>query len=264
MNNSSDNTASPLQEQFGFAVTNFLMQMVNVEITNQTCRSALTFAAPQLATLDRQKLTVAMANPVVRDIFVTLEQKLGSTITDTLQEGMTEGSLKKAARSVDAAAIVFSHSLLDATLYTFCSICYRARPADWFAFASERKIKVGDLLSKSALDLMMEKAKLCLEELERESLSSKSNKLHAICKPPTKAAYIENYHFSSAELEKFDATRIGIVHGMQFKRPLQDVQATLDFALKTGLYFAVMVARKYQLQMHAGTDFLSKLSAELA
>jgi hypothetical protein len=38
----------------------------------------------------------------------------------------------------------------------------------------------------------------------------------------------------------------------------------MEFAQKTGLYFSAMIAKKYELQMLAGSDFWNKIRAELA
>ncbi|NOS68791.1 MAG: hypothetical protein HOP33_02565 [Verrucomicrobia bacterium] len=264
MSNPPNSINPKTQEEFAFVVTNFLMQTTNIQASNRTCRSALKAAEPQLAAQDRHNLVELSGHPAVGDMVNGLVQKPGSEIFETIAKGITENSLKGAMRNVDAAAIVFSHSLLDATLYTFCSLCHRVSPTDWLEFIGERKVKVSDLQVRTKADLLFEKSKSYLDELERESLSVKANTLHALCKPPPSPGYIKNYSYSSEGLEKFDTTRIGIVHAMQFKSPIQGVDAMLDFSQATGLYFAVMIARKYGLQMVAGNSFWNRLRAELA
>ena len=265
MSNSTKSVNTIIQEEFALAVTNFLMQTSQIQTSNRICHFALKVATPQLAAQDQQSLSVLKQTvPVVGDVLKDIEKNLGDAGIKILAKGMTETSLTNAARNLDAAAIVFCHSLLDAVLFTLCSICHRIAPNDWVNFIKEQRIKVNELAEKSKDDLLFDKSKMFLEQLERESLAVKANTLCALCKPPANPEYVKNYSFSLSELEKFDSARIGIVHHKQFRKPIHGVEPMMVFAQKTGLYFSAMIAKKYELQMLAGSDFWNKIRAELA
>lgn len=150
-------------------------------------------------------------------------------------------------RRIDAASVVFMHSLLDATLYSLCCVSYDTNPNDWLSFLKERQLKIGDVVANGQDAAMKAVSRDYVSSLERESLIKKSDKLHAICKPSPNVKYASSYTFSRDKLENFDKLRHDIVHGLQFGSKIPDVEDVLNFGLKTGVYFSRMIVEKYKL-----------------
>jgi hypothetical protein len=173
-----------------------------------------------------------------------------------------DNAIRQSRRRIDAASVVFIHSLLDATLYSLCDISFALNPDDWLPFVKERKIKVGDLLADGKTEAVQAVTKDFLVSLERESLIKKSDVLHVICKPPAHANFASNFTFSKDALETFDKLRHDIVHGLQFGSEIFTIKRELNFGLKAGVYFSSMVRYKYGLEKEISEQQYEQLVAE--
>jgi len=178
-----------------------------------------------------------------------LEKTLSEAFSAALLMKSPDHVIEQSKCRIDAASIVFVHSLLDATLYSLCCVSYGSNPDDWLIFIKDRQLKVEDVLAKGQNAATEAISRNYVANLERESMVKKSDKLHAVCKPPASVNYAYNYTFSRETLEKFDNLRHDIVHKLQFGAGIPNVEQMLDFGIKTGVYFSRMVAEKYGLSL---------------
>ena len=183
-----------------------------------------------------------------------LEKTLSNAFNAALLMKNPDAIIEQSQKRIDAASVVFMHSLLDATLFSLCLISHDVNPNDWLGFVKERQLKIGDVLANGQDAAMKIVSRDYVSSLERESVIKKSDKLHAICKPPTDANYASNYAFSRDALESFDKLRHDIVHGLKFGAEIPKVEEKLDFALKTGVYFSRMVGEKYKLGLEISKE----------
>jgi hypothetical protein len=176
------------------------------------------------------------------------EKTLSDILSATLLMSSPDAVIRQSKRRIDAASIVFVHSLLDATLYSLCCVSYDSDPNAWLNFVKDRQLKIGDVLAKGQDAATKVISRDYVASLERESLIKKSDKLHAICQPPANANYASNYKFSRDTLERFDKLRHDIVHKLQFSTEIPGADGMLDFGIKTGVYFSLMVGEEYDLK----------------
>jgi|GEM_PF-3148249 len=178
-----------------------------------------------------------------------LEKTLGEAFNATVLMKSPDAVIGQSKCRIDAASMVFVHSLLDATIYSLCCVSYDSNPNDWLGFIKDRQLKIEDVLAKGQDAATKTISRNYIASLERESMLKKSDKLHAVCKPPSNVNYAYNYTFSRETLEKFDNLRNAIVHKLQFGAGIPDVEQMLDFGIKTGVYLSRMISEKYGLSL---------------
>jgi len=191
------------------------------------------------------------------------EKALSDMLSTALLMSNPDNVIRQSKRRIDATSIVFVHSLLDAALYSLCCISYDSNPNTWLNFVKDRQLKIGDVLAQGQDAATKVISEDYVKSLERESLIKKSDKLHAICQPPANANYISNYKFSKEKLERFDQLRHDIVHKLQFNIEIPDAEGMLDFGIKTGIYFSLMVGEKFNLKIDLTNEQRQKIIEEL-
>ena len=126
---------------------------------------------------------------------------------------ITRRTIADAQASIDAASIVFTHSVVDATALDYCRVTALVAPRDWESSVDQRQVKLTDFRGKDYDQVLRQKLDEFFEQLERESLLKKTDLLFAKCQPPKDWAPIGHYQFDRERLQKLDEVRHEIVHG---------------------------------------------------
>ena len=162
-----------------------------------------------------------------------------------LIQAMTQAAVGSFEQSLDAASLVFAHSILDAALHDCLRISALAAPEDWMQFVGKRNVALNEIGKKSSAEHLREAIAGELDRLERESLLKKVDRLFQLCKPKKQIYLTNGFRFDRDRLKELDNLRHAIVHApeyeLQFSRLLED----LDFLRKSGLHIAVMIADTY-------------------
>lgn len=158
---------------------------------------------------------------------------------------MTEMALKSAEQSVDAASIVFAHSVIDAAASDFLRVTSMASPADWEQFLDERKRwSVADVRNFGYERLFKGLLFEQLEVIERNwSLPTKLGRLQQLCRP--QADWFLPIKYDEAALTRIDELRHDIIHGDSLSEPIPSVEADLQFLRGVGDYSFVLVHKRY-------------------
>lgn len=168
---------------------------------------------------------------------------------DTLRAGQLErmyGLMQKGFDvTVESAAIVLAHSVIDKFVYGLCQISSIVSPMDWLSNIEKRKIVIADLAETSFDIEYNKKLEDYISKLEKESLLFKIQKLFSKCKPNRAFNPVPDYIYDSNRLEKFHNKRIEIVHGFDSLYEIPDVDEKLVYIEKTALYFYSMFDHKY-------------------
>jgi hypothetical protein len=154
--------------------------------------------------------------------------------------------------SLDAAVLVFYHSLLDATVFDYCRVTVLHAARDWEQDLKNTQVQLLETQSKSYDQLLQAKLDERLEKLERESLLTKVDRLFARCSPPSGWSPMVGYAFDRERIKRFDDQRHEIVHGKALGKPLTLFQVSdenLVYVQKTGMFFMGLVNFKYQLRI---------------
>lgn len=152
--------------------------------------------------------------------------------------------------SLDAAVLVFYHSLLDGLVYDCCRVTALHAPEDWEQDLKSKQVQLLDAKSKSYNQLFQVKLDEHLKKLERDPLLTKSDRLHARCNPPSGWSPMVGYAYDEERVRCFDHQRIEIIHGKALGKPLTLFQLSddnVDYVLRTGFYFLLLINLKYGL-----------------
>jgi hypothetical protein len=163
-----------------------------------------------------------------------------------------KGIFESSYASLDAAVVVFYHSLLDATVFDYCRVTAIHAPNDWEQDLKSAQVPLVDTREQSYDQLLKAKLDERLERLERESLLTKMDRLFARCSPPTGWSPMTGYQFDRSTIQNFDNQRHEIVHGKQLGQPLTLFPISdenLFYVQRTGMYFMGLVNLKYGLKI---------------
>lgn len=97
--------------------------------------------------------------------------------------------------------------------------------------------------------LLKSKLDAHLNGLERDSLLKRSDVLFAVCHPPAGFRPIRDYEWDRLELERLDQLRHDLVHSRSAALP-SDVDKSIQFMVKTGLFFWSMLNAAYNVKMN--------------
>ncbi len=118
-----------------------------------------------------------------------------------------------------------------------------------------KKIDYASVRDRSADAIRNELLAATLSQLERDSLLKKVDMLFRLCKPPTDFNPIGNYTFDRTRLEAIDNQRHRIIHGEGIKVVMTQLDADLEFVMKTSHYLMGLVNQRYGLRLHPDKVF---------
>jgi hypothetical protein len=180
----------------------------------------------------------------------------------SLAHSLTESVLEAATYSIDAASLVFAHSMLDgaaADLLTACAYCDPERFAKYYA---EKKITIKDAMTTRSLEEMAwAQMDLSLRHAARnDSLMDKVKTIQDATTPPYDANMMGGFIPDIEVLRTLDKRRIAIVHGDGLFEALPDIEDNILYLHKTALYLVFKVLAKYSLKLNpaAMAPLLSK------
>jgi len=164
-----------------------------------------------------------------------------------LSLGLADRSVRLAKRTVDSAALVFAHTLLDEALSEACRISFQADPRRWLAFVNNRKVELGRLKTKTLMSVKEEMAREHVLQLERESMTKRLEVLNGVCVPRLKGEAIPTAWIKQEALRDFDRLRQRIIHGQPFLQRSVVIPDQLHFAKLAGFSVLILVSQAYDL-----------------
>lgn len=153
---------------------------------------------------------------------------------------------------VNAATLIFYHSILDGVAFDCLRVTALQAPRDWeedFASVQVGLLEARDQAYDKLLQARIDKR---LETLERESLLKKVGKLCARCRPTHNWSPMDGYAYDQTRIRQFDDQRHEIVHGAAIGKPLALFPVTdesLFYLLRTGMFFVALINMRYGLQI---------------
>jgi hypothetical protein len=153
---------------------------------------------------------------------------------------------------VDAATLIFYHSILDGVALDCLRVTALQAPRDWeedLAGAQVGLLEVRDQAYDSLLQSRIDKR---FEALERESLLKKVGRLFARCKPEPNWSPMHGYAYDRTRIKQFDDQRHAIVHGAAVGKPLTLFPITdesLFYLSRTGMFLVGLINMRYGLQI---------------
>jgi hypothetical protein len=145
-------------------------------------------------------------------------------MVDLIYESLTVKALREAARSVDAASLVFAHAILDDLLTFYLQVTAELKAEFWERHLAQKKVELGSLSQHSVEEVTRMVVRKELLAIGRESLIKRADLLHRICEAPKS---FDGSVYDPDNLARIDKLRHEIVHGDHFGK-----ETGLQFALR--------------------------------
>jgi hypothetical protein len=199
-----------------------------------------------------------VSDPEYNDLIMDKEAFLSVMPKDKFVELGVQVALQTSVNSMDAATILFAHSMVDGAVFDYCRVTALHAPEDWESDFSNKQVPLSVMRKMSFEEIRDTKLKETLKALERESLSEKIDRLHARCRPPSGWSPMHGYVFDLGRIERLDRLRQEIVHGKGLGQPIPNAEDEFDYMHRSCLYFMGLVHLKYNLKIDPSISFLSK------
>ena len=168
-----------------------------------------------------------------------------------LSDKLTEQSVRNFEVAVDAASLVFAHSVLDDTALGFCRVTASLSPTDWEIFVTKKKVSLEDLKVYSCYaEILKSGVDDHLKELEKDSLLRKIDRLFQVCKPPAGFSPMRNYEYNRDRLANLDNLRHEIIHGDGPVKELPKGEEDIEYLMKTNMFLLCLVNERYQVKIN--------------
>ena len=168
---------------------------------------------------------------------------------DFLREKLTEQTLKNASYSVDAASLVFAHTVLDDALNSFLEITSEVARDFWTQRVKKNKIELESLIDRgldNALSSIIDKEVSTIRR--NDSMVKRAELLHAICQPSGGSGH-PHYKFEPEKVREIDKLRQDIVHGELLGGEIPEIEGNLTYLDDTSMYFFVMMHKSFGLRI---------------
>lgn len=116
------------------------------------------------------------------------------------------------AATIDAASLVFAHSVLDAALLDYCRVIALEAPQAWAERFGNRRVPASEWLEHPQERMVQRLADEYVASLERASLLDKVDALFAVCRPARDYVGVTGFQFDRDRLMALDTLRHAFAH----------------------------------------------------
>jgi hypothetical protein len=164
---------------------------------------------------------------------------------------LTEKSVTAFEAALDAASLIFSHSLLDTAAFDWCRVCALACPDDFMPYIANRQFSLAEVQATSFSELREKAIGRHLEKLERKSLLKKLDVLFALCHPPPSfsPSGFQNYSYDRKRIVDLDTLRHDYVHRGWVGGRLPQGDDDLVFLSNTTTFLFHLVTQRYGIRL---------------
>jgi len=153
--------------------------------------------------------------------------------------------------AVNAATLLFSHSLLDAWLLEVCRLTAIVDPPYWESLVERKQVELGQVRAKRYEQLVHEKVRALLKGLERDSMLKKVDCILAQCRPARISSHNPSWRFDRAKLAELDRLRHDIVHRRVLVGRVPDALDVAFYFFETQRALELCVKRRFDLKLSA-------------
>jgi hypothetical protein len=180
---------------------------------------------------------------------------------DDIAAEMTEDTLFNFRGAVDAASLVFAHSVLDNFASQCCTISALARPDDWTMAVKDRKLSLEEVRNSSYEALQFRFISEYVQQLAKEPLMKRVELLNQKCQPvPQFVRGSDRYEYDGQRVQRLDALRHQVIHKAIFATPCGSMTEDLNYLERTCGFLAWLLICRYGLSVDMKFWINNKLS----
>lgn len=206
-------------------------------------------AAPQIVNKHAGFVNALTHDSEYKDLFIDRERFIADGGPKKLIQQMSRQTIDAFQASVDAASLVFAHSILDSAALDYLRVTALISQRDWIFALKDKKIPLVNFEKSSFDQLLEQELNKYLDALDRESLLRKLDLLFSFCKPPSNFEPLENYNYNRERIQQLDRIRHGIVHGEGPVTTLPNGDDDIDYLQKTCWFLMSLVNQKYGVKI---------------
>lgn len=189
-------------------------------------------------------------DPQHEKLFIDKQKALESLGgVEALGTKIAQDQLNNHKASVDAASLVFAHSIIDYAALNYCRCCALANQNDWEKFVKNKKLSVEEVRKLSVEEILFKKVHEYIDSLDRDSLLVKADRLFQVCQPPAGFSPLHNFAYDRARLVQLDDMRHEIVHKSSSVPMLPAGDEDIWFLQQTANFLMALVNSKYELKI---------------
>jgi len=150
---------------------------------------------------------------------------------------------------VTSMTLVFAHSILDGAISDYLTSIAIHSPEAFDQFIMQKKVTLQLASSKPTVEIRNDLVSEYVEQLSRNSMIDRVDKIFALCTPETTYRPISGYTYDRERLFKLDRLRHEIIHDNIRINDLPNGTADLLFMRQTGLYLMAIIHNRFGLAM---------------
>jgi hypothetical protein len=162
---------------------------------------------------------------------------------------MTEQAITTYESSLDAASLIFAHSVLDNSVLEWLGICWLVAPDDLLHLVERRQFPLAEIRVKGSAELLNAAIRAYLEQLERESLLKKLDAIMSVCKPGEGLLPPLGYRYNRKRIEVLDKLRHDYVHGEPVTAKLPAGDDDIVYLRQTDMFMLSLVNWRYKVRL---------------
>lgn len=168
---------------------------------------------------------------------------------------LADNQLSNFKVAVDAASLVFAHSIVDSAALDFLRITAAHSHLAWVPFVERKQILIASLNGRCYDDVIRDTVAQYVDSLDRQSLLIKVDRLFSVCCPEPNFDPMDDYTFDRERLVRLDSLRHDVVHGAGPVTVMVDCDDDVWYLQKTAFYFMGLVNMRYDTRIDT-TQFL--------
>jgi hypothetical protein len=244
-----------LEDRFEHAVTLIFRNWARVGTFNRVAALGWGPAASVFAEEAQKSLAAPVEQEAQKRLSAPVDLGSESFVEFLKKHGCSayaELQVNDAQAAVDAASLVFVHSVVDDAAFTCCTLTAMAKPEKWEPLLREKQVTLGEVKAEGYDTLFENALKRRLRKLEHESLLVKADLILSLCKPDGSSSNLENLHnyvYDRCKLSQIDEARHAVVHrGSGAAELRRSSFGDCFFLFQTGLYFLDLFSLAYRPQ----------------
>lgn len=163
--------------------------------------------------------------------------------TESLWAAQTDACLNNFAYAIDAASLVFAHSVVDATVLDYCCVIAYMAPDDVINLLKEHKKPKKNQINDESIS-----QKVLRDAVSRVPMPDKTDGICTLCGTEPVWAFADMqgaYTYSLVRLKKLDKLRHEIVHNSDPAIDLSNIDSDIFYLNMTLIYLLDMIKQRY-------------------
>jgi hypothetical protein len=209
---------------------------------------AVTQAHSTIAVEDAVNLRQLMLNPKMAKYFAGAKFAVQDGSYLPVAADATAKQLTGIMSYVAASGLIFAHSFLESAIENLLKMSRLCDINSWVGFLSTKTIPVATILDSNVEVALEAKLKEFVEDIQKQSLLFKIEKLSKLLKRSITKSSVKNYTYDATRLQSIDDLRHELAHHQKKDYTIKQAEEDMRYLYRTAFHFLDLTVDKYNLQ----------------